>query len=72
MLGFHLGWDSSLTAGSVVVGARESAKVRQLPGSPIRINAANVANGSFDEALFGYVHFMDEFPDALVIVDDTP
>lgn len=72
VLGFHLGWDSSLTAGSVVVGARESAKVRQLPGSPIRINAANVANGSFDEALFGYVHFMDEFPDALVIVDDTP
>ena len=72
VLGFHLGWDSTLAAGSVVVGARESAKVRELPGSPIRINAANVAAGSFDEALFGYVHFLDEMPEALVIVDDTP
>lgn len=71
-LGFHLGWDSTLAAGSVVVGAREAAKVRELPGVPIRINAANVAAGSFDEALFGYVHFLDELPEALALVTDAP
>lgn len=71
-LGFHLGYDDTLAAGSVLVGAREAVKVRQLPGSPIRINAANIAVGSFDEALFGYVHAMDEYPDALVLVTDAP
>jgi hypothetical protein len=69
-LGFHLGWDDALPAGDVIVGARQAATVRTLPGSPIRINAANVAAGSFDEALFGYVHFLDECPDALLRVRD--
>lgn len=72
MLNFHLGYDSTLAAGSVVVGAREGVKVRELPGVPIRINAANVAAGSFDEALFGYVHVMDEMPEAVVVVTDAP
>jgi hypothetical protein len=71
VLNFKLRYDSSLTAGSVVVGASQSIKVRELAGSPIRINAAAIAVGSYDEALFGYVHVMDEFPDALVIVTDA-
>lgn len=69
-LGFHLGWDDAIPAGDVIVGAKQSAKVRTLPGSPIRVNAAAIATGSFDEALFGYVHFLDENPDALVRMRD--
>lgn len=40
--------------GTVVGGARQSAKWRQLPGSPIRVSAQHLANGGVDEAFFGY------------------
>lgn len=71
VLNFHLGYDDNIAAGSVLVGAKQAVKVRQLPGAPIRINAANLAVGAFDEALFGYVHAMDEYPDPLVLVSDA-
>ena len=41
-------------AGTVLAGVRPAATVRTLPGSPIRVDAQNLANGGVDEAFFGY------------------
>ena len=46
---------ASLDAGDVLVGAREAITVHELPGSPIRVNALDIAKGGVDEAVFGYV-----------------
>lgn len=40
--------------GVVIAGAKQSATLRQLPGSPIRASAQHIANGGMDEAFFGY------------------
>ncbi|KLN34575.1 hypothetical protein FB00_11245 [Cellulosimicrobium funkei] len=40
--------------GKVLVGARESLTLFELPGSPIRVNALDVAHAGIDEALYGY------------------
>jgi hypothetical protein len=37
-----------------LVGARSAATVYELPGSPIRVEALNIANGGIDTGLFGY------------------
>lgn len=39
---------------TVVAGNKASAKFRELPGSPIRVEAINVANGGIDGGVFGY------------------
>lgn len=46
---------SALTAGQVLVGCKDAATVHELPGSPIRVEAVDVAKGGIDEALFGYI-----------------
>lgn len=45
---------ASMTAGDVLVGAREAVTVHELAGSPIRVNALDIAKGGVDEAVFGY------------------
>jgi hypothetical protein len=47
---------SSLAAyeGKVVVGNKNAATVRTLPGSPIRAEAQRIANGGIDNGFFGY------------------
>lgn len=40
--------------GRVIVGAREAATLFQLPGSPIRATALDVAHAGVDEAVYGY------------------
>lgn len=45
---------SALAAGTVYAGVRQAAKVRTLPGSPVRVDAQHLANGGVDEAFFGY------------------
>ena len=49
-------WVSSpdAPAGLVLAGSRNTATVRTLPGSPIRVSAQHIANGGIDEAFFGY------------------
>jgi hypothetical protein len=39
---------------TVVAGNRASAKFRELAGSPIRVEAINIANGGVDGGVFGY------------------
>lgn len=46
--------DSSVPVGSVIAGVQNGAEFLELPGSPVRVNAVNVANGGVDEAVFGY------------------
>jgi hypothetical protein len=51
-----------------LVGAKSSGRVYKLPGSPIRAEALNIANGGIDTGAFGYGGFMPVNPDALVKV----
>lgn len=60
--------DETLDAGSVLVGARKAAQVLTLPGSPIRVNALDIARGGVDEALFGYVGVRTRRAEALQLV----
>ncbi|MFD4355827.1 hypothetical protein ACFWPX_24975 [Nocardia sp. NPDC058518] len=41
-------------AGGVIVGAAPAVEFYELPGSPIRVNALDLARGGVDEAVFGY------------------
>lgn len=70
--GFKIVPHNGITAGSVLVGAREAAEVRELPGSPIRVNALDMVKGGVDEALFGYVQLRDYYPEGLQLVSLTP
>ena len=55
MEGFKIVPHASLDAGDVLVGARDAITVMELAGSPIRVNALDIAKGGVDEAVFGYV-----------------
>lgn len=59
-----------LTAGHVLVIARGAADVYTLPGSPIRAEAQNIANGGIDVGFFGYGGFL--IKNAAGIVDVSP
>jgi hypothetical protein len=63
----HAGVD----AGEVLVGAREAAGAYEMAGSPIRVNALDIARGGIDEALFGYIQARIEYPTGLQLVTDN-
>lgn len=53
----------------VLVGAREAAEARELPGqSPLRVEALNLVNGGVDNAFFGYWTSVIHEPEALALV----
>ena len=54
LAGFNIVPSAELAAGEVLVGAREAATSYELPGSPLRVEAENVALGGVDAGLFGY------------------
>jgi hypothetical protein len=62
---------SGVDAGEVLVGAREAAGAYEMAGSPIRINALDIARGGVDEALFGYIQCRIEYPTGLQLVTDN-
>jgi hypothetical protein len=45
---------SQIPAGTVYAGVKPAAKVRTMPGSPIRVDAQRLTHGGVDEAFFGY------------------
>jgi len=55
MESFRIVPHAEMAAGDVLVGARDAITVHELPGSPIRVNALDIAKGGVDEAVFGYV-----------------
>lgn len=61
---------TQLTAGHVLVVDRSAADVYTLPGSPIRAEAQNIANGGIDVGFFGYGGFL--IKNAAGIVDVGP
>lgn len=67
--GFRLIPWAGLSAGSVLVGAREAATVKELPGVPIRVEGLDLVKGGIDTALFGYAGTVIEEPKALALVD---
>lgn len=70
--GFKIVPHTGVTAGSVLVGAREASAVHEMSGSPIRVNALDMVKGGIDEALFGYVQFRDYYSDGIQLVSLTP
>ena len=53
--GFTIRPSASVAAGKVLVGVKEAVTVLELPGSPIRIDALDLARGGVDKAAFGYL-----------------
>lgn len=66
--GFSIVPSDQLSAGNVLVGAREAAISFELSGAPIRVEAENVALGGFDLGLFGYHAAAVISADALALV----
>jgi hypothetical protein len=58
------------TVTNPIVGSRNAADVWQLPGSPLRVEALNIANGGIDTGLFGYAGL--QMKNAAAIVEVTP
>lgn len=66
--GFSVVPSDQLTAGTVLVGAREAATSFELAGSPIRAEATDMVLGGFDIGIFGYHAAAVTNADALVLV----
>lgn len=52
---------TGVAAGTVVAGVRQAGRFRELGGSPIRVEALNIANGGVDGGVFGYYATEDTF-----------
>ncbi len=53
--GTHTGNTLTLAApGKVIVGTSKAATFHELSGSPVRVDVLNIANGGFDQGVFGY------------------
>lgn len=59
---------AAVADGTVLVGAKQAATVRTLPGSPIRATAQHLANGGIDEAFFGYYAIEEHHTSGIVEV----
>lgn len=51
---FQILGSSAVTAGHVIVGAKEAVTVHELPGVPIRVEALDMVKGGIDTGMFGY------------------
>ena len=66
--GFSLVPSSDIGGTDIYVGAGQAITVRELPGSPLRADALDIARGGIDHGLFGYLGVQVNKPDALVKV----
>jgi hypothetical protein len=64
--------DATFPADTVIVGAKPAATFYELPGSPLRVEALNIANGGVDVGLFGYVAAGFNDDGGLAYVSATP
>lgn len=63
---------TGLDVGEVLVGCREAGTYRELGGgTPIRVDALDIANGGIDEGCFGYAHVDIYDNRGLALVDLT-
>ena len=63
---------ADVAQGTVMAGVKQAATVRTLPGSPIRVEAQNLANGGIDEAFFGYWAIEEHHTSGIVTVGFQP
>lgn len=70
--GFRIVPSSDMTAGSVLVGTREAADFRELPGVPLRVEGLDMVNGGIDTGLFGYHMTKIDEPLGLALVTTAP
>lgn len=68
--GFRFRPVTGIPTGHIIVGSKTAARVYQLPGSPVKAEAQNIANGGIDLGLFGYAGLL--IKNALGIVDVAP
>jgi hypothetical protein len=62
-----------LPAGGVLGIARDAAHVNELGGgSPILLDALDIARGGVDKAAVGYTQYMTEYSDGFVLVGNAP
>jgi hypothetical protein len=54
MQSFKIVPTSTLPVRTVIAGVDSAVQFLELPGSPIRVDALNIANGGVDQGLFGY------------------
>ncbi|MCS5513999.1 hypothetical protein NY537_14745 [Curtobacterium flaccumfaciens pv. betae] len=66
--GFSLVPSNDIAGTDVYVGAGQAITVRELPGSPLRADALDIARGGIDHGLFGYLGVQVNKPDALLHV----
>lgn len=66
--GFSLVPSSDIAGTDIYVGAGQAITVRELPGSPLRADALDIARGGIDHGLFGYLGVQVNKPDALLHV----
>lgn len=59
---------TTMAAGSVLVAAREAVEVRELSGTPIRVEGLDMVKGGVDTGLFGYAMTIIHEPAALQLV----
>jgi len=60
-----------LQAGDVLVGSREAAHLNEIGGgSPIMLDALDIARGGIDRAAVAYVQSMVEYPEGFVVIAD--
>lgn len=66
-------WNSHelVPEGAIIVGDPSAMEFYELPGSPIRVNAVNIAQGGYDYALFGYAETFHRNPRGIVSVPVT-
>lgn len=70
-LGFRIQPTNYLAAGQVLVADRNAATALELPGSPIRVNALDMAKGGVDEAIFGYIGGIVNDANGLALVENA-
>lgn len=61
---------AAVPAGETIVGVKSAATVKELPGSPIRVDALDIAKGGVDQGVFGYLSYQLHNADGVVKVVD--
>lgn len=64
--------DRATLAGKVLVGTRSAAVFKELPGSPIRVDAVDLARGGVDTGFFGYTGVKIDEPLGISVVTVAP
>jgi len=70
--GFRIAVHPDVPDGQVLAGIKAAATHYELPGSPLRVNAAAIAVGSIDEAVHGYDGTIVHDPRGLALVTTVP